>query len=208
MHLENLSQRVIAARLRLSQSQICRDLKEIKRRWQSAHRQELATLQAKEIARNEHIEQTAWAAWHKSCEPEETQSQEKSTTEGDAEDGCIASNEGQKSRLKASIRTKGRYGSQGFLKIIMECAKERRKLLGMDSVKVERPVHQFRYIVANVSMNGETKADVQESTKEQTIPEEAPERQPPPKRFQFQITESKPNPLRQALDEYAKEAGN
>ena len=46
MHLENLSQRVIAARLRLSQSQICRDLKEIKRRWQSAHRQELATLQA------------------------------------------------------------------------------------------------------------------------------------------------------------------
>src|SRR6516162_5217575 len=92
MHLENLSQRVIAARLRLSQSQICRDLKEIKRRWQSAHRQELATLQAKEIARNEHIEQTAWAAWHKSCEPEETQSQEKSTTEGDAEDGCIASN--------------------------------------------------------------------------------------------------------------------
>jgi len=66
----------------------------------------------------------------------------------------------------------------------MECAKERRKLLGMDSVKVERPVHQFRYIVANVSMNGETKADVQELTKEPTIPDEkAPERQAPPNAF-------------------------
>jgi hypothetical protein len=193
----------------LSQSQICRDLKEIKRRWQSAHRQELATLQAKEIARNEHIEQTAWAAWHKSCEPEETQSQEKSTTEGDAEDGCIASNEGQKSRLKASIRTKGRYGSQGFLKIIMECAKERRKLLGMDSVKVGGSVPRILYIAPNVSVGGETKAAAQQLTKEQTIPDEkAPERQPPPKRLQFQITEPKSDPLRQALDEYAKEAGN
>jgi hypothetical protein len=35
-----------------------------------------------------------------------------------------------------------------------------------------------------------------------TIPER------PPKRLQFQIAEPKPDPLRAALDEYAKEAGN
>jgi len=46
MHLEHRSQRDIAAKLGLSQSQVSRDLKEIKRRRQSSHQQDLAALQA------------------------------------------------------------------------------------------------------------------------------------------------------------------
>jgi hypothetical protein len=57
MHLERISQRDIAAKLGLSQSQVSRDLKEIKRRWQSSHQQDMAALQAEELTRIDHIEQ-------------------------------------------------------------------------------------------------------------------------------------------------------
>ena len=191
MHLEHLSQRDIAAKLGLSQSQVSRDLKEVERLWQSSHQQDMAALQAEELSRIDHIEKTAWAAWRRSCEPEETQSQEKSTSESDAGNGDISPKERQKSTLKASVRTKGRHGSQGYLKIIMECRKERRKLLGMDSLKAHQIVPAVLYIDPNISPDEKTNAEVQELAKEQTVAEEALGGQPPPQGLQFHIDETK-----------------
>ena len=192
MHLEHMSQRDIAAKLCLSQSQVSRDLKEITRRRQSSHQQDMAALQAEELTRIDHIEQTAWVAFRRSCEPEETQSREKLTSESDAGNGG-------NSRLKASIRTKGRHGSQGYLKIIMECRKERRKLLGMDSLKADHIVPQVLYIDPNISPDEKTNADGQG-------PEQTLEPQQQPRGLQFHIDEAKTTSSPPSLDEVAEEA--
>src|SRR5262245_22444958 len=96
MALEGMSQYDIGAKMGLSQSQICQDLKEIYSRWRTTDKIELQVQKHQELARVEHLERTAWAAWRRSCLPEESQLQEKTTSENDEGRGGKRRNNGPK----------------------------------------------------------------------------------------------------------------
>src|SRR5262245_56576234 len=79
MSLQGAAQREISESLRMSQSQISRDLNAIQRRRAKANEETLKELRGHELAKLDLVEKTCWAAWAKSQEPKEISSQEKTS---------------------------------------------------------------------------------------------------------------------------------
>jgi hypothetical protein len=206
MYLEGLPQRDIADRFGLSQSQISRDLKEIQRRWATPDSQDVMALRAKELARLDHLEQQAWAAYNRSRQPEETQSKEKTITDNHAGNGQKSSTKGPADRMKASIRTKNRDGNPAFMKIALDCCRQRIKLLGVEApAKLEDATpKQIQFIRVNGSGDEPAKkADVippNHDETDQSLP-------PTGQGLEFRVVPPVDS-LRKALSDFAAESGN
>lgn len=114
--LKNWTQTAIGEHLKLSQSQVSRELRRIKEEWKKQSERDFDLSVEQELKRLELIERTYWQAWDKSLQPKESTSSEKKGSE-----------------VKVGKRTEQRAGNPQFLKGVMECIDRRCKLLGLDA---------------------------------------------------------------------------
>ena len=114
--LKNWTQTAIGEHLKLSQSQVSRELRRIKEDWKKESNRDFDLSVEQELKRLELIERTYWQAWDKSLQPKESTSSEKKGSE-----------------VKVGKRTEQRAGNPQFLKGVMECIDRRCKLLGLDA---------------------------------------------------------------------------
>lgn len=68
LYLRGLTQAEIAARLGVSQPQVCYDLRIVRRDWQASAVKEWGERLAEETARLDMVERENWEAWHRSKE--------------------------------------------------------------------------------------------------------------------------------------------
>jgi hypothetical protein len=115
MHLEGMSQYEIAAELGLSQPAICRDLAEVNRRWRESSLTDLGEAKARELAKIDNMEQTAWKAWDESREESVRRRMEDSALRGKS----------------SSITKETRVGNPAFLSTVQWCIEQRCKILGI-----------------------------------------------------------------------------
>lgn len=121
LYCKGKSQHDIATEMNLSQQQISYDLKEVHARWLKTAVKQFDVWVADELAKVDHLEREAWAAWERS-----RGERREITVEGaPAEGGGITPR-------KAKRMTYERDGDPRFLEKVQWCIERRAKLLGLD----------------------------------------------------------------------------
>lgn len=122
LYLAGYSQRKIALKVDVSQSQVWNDLQEIRKQWKESAVQDYSEKIALECQRLDAIEREAWEGWRRS--------QEDEVTTEDRVGGNDASSGGF---TVTSTKTKGQAGAAAFLTTAMNCVKARCELLGLNA---------------------------------------------------------------------------
>lgn len=125
----------------LSPKTIRSDIAELRKRWLSQQLVNFNEAQAKELERLDALIEEGWAAWRRSQEDamkeviEEIDDLQAGVLAGEMASGEEQAGEGKTnyrySRNRKVSSRSGRDGSQGFMKIIMECIKMRSEILGL-----------------------------------------------------------------------------
>jgi Helix-turn-helix domain len=114
LYSEGLSQRAIGEELGIDVSTVNRYLKLMHEEWKRRYSGNIQKRKCKELAKLDHTEAVAWKAWHRSCEPAETQEM----TVGP--DG-----------VKMKATKKGQVGDPRFLEVAKQCGERRCQILGI-----------------------------------------------------------------------------
>lgn len=141
LNLKRWSQVRMARDLGVSRRQIIRDIKIIRRRWLDTQIDSIGERRRQELHAVALVEKEAWGAWDKSKEDAETRTQKAKKAEAG----------GQGNPIELSIRTEGKTGDAIYLKTVLECSRERRKLLGTDApeqINVDLTNHTTEELVA------------------------------------------------------------
>lgn len=123
---EGLTPEEIAKRLTLTRGQVENDIQARIEKWRRVSREKIETYVAREEERIERIWREAFAAWHRSCEDAVTVTKE--VVDGDEEKAT-----GDKE--KTTVRRTGQAGDASFLRVMQQCSKDIRELLGTDQPK-------------------------------------------------------------------------
>lgn len=116
LYLKGWPQRRIAEELGTSQTSVSHDLREIEAIWRMESVRHLNKRKSEELARLDHIEQTAWEQYDRSLRDAVT-TQEKATDDGN----------------ETTVTRKGQAGDINCLRLILSCHERRCKLLGLDA---------------------------------------------------------------------------
>jgi len=122
--LKGWNQQRIADFLELDKSGICRELKKIKTEWKAATIEDHNLYIQQELRRLAMLEAEYWAAWERSQQSKESSLNERLATGKDESGQALG-------RVKLATRTEQRIGEAAFLNGILNCLKERAKLLGL-----------------------------------------------------------------------------
>ena len=106
----------------MSRQQIAYDLKTLHQRWLESALVNVDAAKARELAKIDELERTAYEAWEASRSDKETRTAEK-TTGGTAD------------RSKAVSRQERRDGNPAYLSIILACIEKRCQILGLNAPK-------------------------------------------------------------------------
>jgi hypothetical protein len=122
---------VTGANYTLSQPQITYDIQKLIKHWQESQLQSIGEKVAIELERINRIEQLAAESFEMSRLKSVKKTKKINTDNSAGEDD----DEGTKVTKKAelSVTEYERYGNHEFLKIMLQCGAERRKLLGLDA---------------------------------------------------------------------------
>ena len=167
------SQSVMAERLNRSKGQISKDLKIIRRRYNDSIVSSRAELVQEKLAQYKDILQEAWEEWERSKADTFRKVEElikpfkPKRKEGDGEDADESTplelSDEDRDRLikvKETITTEGRLAEVAFLKVIADCLKAERDLLGLDEPKKvdsNSTVNQFNWdMLTQVPAVGDT----------------------------------------------------
>jgi predicted transcriptional regulator len=127
------SQRQIARVLGVDHSQVCYDLKVIRRRYQDTQLGERAALVAEKVEQYRELRAEAWAAWERSKEDATKRVEENTEKPGFGEDG-----DPLPGRRKVTETAERRLPGAEYARVILETCEAERKLLGLDApVKAE-----------------------------------------------------------------------
>ena len=126
LYLEGRTQAEIAAVVGLSQQQISRDLKAVRKEWQKARIRDFDAAQEEQLQRVDKVERNAWDEWHRSKQDAESETQ-RETAGG----------------VETTRTTKGQCGDPRYLDVVLKCVDRRCKILGLEApLKVDnRNVH-------------------------------------------------------------------
>jgi predicted transcriptional regulator len=124
------SQREIASRIGVAPSQVCYDLKLLRKRYRDAQLSERSAAVAEKLAQYRDIRREAWEAWERSKDNKEKEITEKVSSLG-AQEAAAAKIE----KLKAIITTEGRLPGNEYLRTILETLQNERELQGLDAPK-------------------------------------------------------------------------
>lgn len=120
LHLQGWGQIEIANELKVRQSTISVDLKQISKAWRESSIRDFDELRDLELARIDKVFREAWAGYIRSQQPHQS-----ATTDGEA------------GAQKAKRTIRNQYGDPRFLSVILDCIQSKRELLGLDApVKV------------------------------------------------------------------------
>jgi len=120
LYLQGQTQIFIAEELGVGQATVSRDLKAIQKSWMAATLIDFNEAKARELAKVDRLEREYWAAWVRSTEDQETNTQR-----------AVDTGEGQRKEATRTIR--GQAGDPRFLMGIQWCIDKRCKLLSLDS---------------------------------------------------------------------------
>lgn len=118
--LEGWTQREIAEHLGVAQASICQDLKQIRAQWRASAVRDFEAARALELAKLDHLERAAWAAFERSQKPLQT---------------AVVSGQNQERQTRRSV--KNQHGDPRFLEIVQKCLAQRRTLLGLEAAPRE-----------------------------------------------------------------------
>ena len=121
LYLEGKSQSHIANVVGVSQQQISSDLKAIQKRWKKDTAFNLDEAKNRELARIDNLEATYWTAWENSCKKRVAKSIRQSF------DDLLSGDSNN------AIRTEERDGNPLLLNGVLECIKQRCKILGINA---------------------------------------------------------------------------
>lgn len=144
LHLQNLSQEAIAARLnarsgipyQITQRTISRDIRRIQERWRDTYPEDYAQAIRTELNRLEIMEAEAFEAWQRSKETKETSLANQINT---GKFRIIKDKDGKEIRREEIIKTSVRSVRQEqdpnprYLEVMLQCQARRAKLLGIDA---------------------------------------------------------------------------
>ena len=116
LYLEGRTQAEIAAVVGLSQQQISRDLKAIRKEWKNARIRDYNLAQEEQLQRVDKIERNAWDEWARSKQAAESETQ-KTTGDG----------------IEVSRTVKGQCGDPRYLDIALKCVDRRCRILGLET---------------------------------------------------------------------------
>ena len=119
MYLQGHTQVDIAQKVGISTGQVCIDLKIIRDQWAASAILNINEAKNRELARINLIEKEAWVDFYGSREDAEGSEQ----TEGSGPQGLTSA---------SKIWSKGRLGDHQYLRVVLDCTKQRRAILGLD----------------------------------------------------------------------------
>jgi hypothetical protein len=114
LYLQGFTQHALAERFKVNQSTISKDLAWVQSQWVENSALEIDALKARELAKIDELERTAWDAWRKSCENFE---RKKAVVAGD--------------KKRAEHTTEGQCGDPRFLDRVESCIRLRLGILGV-----------------------------------------------------------------------------
>ena len=147
LYLEGKYQSEIAIARAGAQQQISQDLQIIQARWRESALRDFDALKQEQLAKIDHAEREAWAAWYRSQEDKEVVYSEeggtstaipappdnKALTVEDVEAFVATlSKKPPKTSSKQYTRREGQVGDPRFLDMALKCVERRCKLLGLD----------------------------------------------------------------------------
>lgn len=115
LYIRGRYQSEIAEMMGLSQQQISHDLKMIQREWQRSTTIALDEHKNRELARIDHLEQTAWAEWEASRRETKTKTVKAKNANS----------------TEKTLRTQEQCGDPRYLQTIQWCIEQRCKILGI-----------------------------------------------------------------------------
>lgn len=122
LYCKGWTQTKIAERIGVSQAIISRDLNAIRKEWLESSVRDFDGAKAQELAKLDHMEQVAWAAWERSVGPHSITTE----TEGTNDKGLFN---------KSTERTEHLVGNPAFLQAALNCIDRRCKILGIDAAQ-------------------------------------------------------------------------
>jgi hypothetical protein len=130
LHADSVDQRTIATKLGISQSQVCRDLKEIYARFAEPDKTKLRVYRSLMLAAVRSHRKRCLRLLAESEKPREVTSQKQVKTRQVAGEGDAAQVK-EKERHEVSLRTEGQVGNPAFLKSIEWSIEQECKLRGL-----------------------------------------------------------------------------
>jgi hypothetical protein len=125
LYLQGRTQRQIGAALGVDHSTVCRDLRALRRHWQQAAAGDFQERAAVELARIDHLETVAWAAWESSCQATVVRKTRK--TKGRVSEDTVA----QPDLVVAERVERKQAGDPRFLERVSWCIQRRLELMGL-----------------------------------------------------------------------------
>lgn len=136
LYLQGKTQHEIAQIVGVQQPRVCKDLKLIREEWRAARVADFDEAKDRELARIDHIEREAWAAWGRSVGQRKTTTREM---DGSAPPGSAPS------PAKVTVKTEEQPGDPRFLERVQWCVDQRCKVLGLYAPKrIEVGVHEAK----------------------------------------------------------------
>ncbi len=120
LYLEGWPQYKIADEVKVSQSQISRDLKYLSQQWQQSSMINIDRIKARELAKIDELERRYYEGWNRSIQVQKVKKERE-----------MASGDGKITR-ETSIERKKLVGDYHFLDGILKCIHRRSELLGLD----------------------------------------------------------------------------
>lgn len=134
LYLRGASQASIAEQLKTSQPTVSRDIRYLMRLWERESVLTIDKAKARELTKINQLENTYWDAWESSKENAEVEVTEQIGTRRKSKQGEEQSNDSIiPDRIKKNRRVEGQSGNPAFLNGIMECIKQRCKILGVEA---------------------------------------------------------------------------
>jgi hypothetical protein len=124
LYLQGLEYREIGRRLGCVQSQICYDLKVLKKRWSESALAATNEVRSRELAKLDRLEMEYWDAWQRSCGIKEISTTKRKTN---------GNGNGSRHDDKASLRKEYLLGDPRFLEGVRWCLAQRALIFGYNA---------------------------------------------------------------------------
>ncbi len=128
MYLQGHTQVQIAKKIGISTGQVCIDLQIIRDQWAASAILNINEAKNVELARINLIEKEAWVDFYRSREDAEGSEQ----SEGTGPQGITSA---------SKIWSKGRLGDHQYLRVVLDCTKQRRAIMGLDQPTQHHHTH-------------------------------------------------------------------
>jgi len=140
-YCRGLTQWQIAREEGVDQSQVSRDLAELRKAWLESARANFSQRKADELARWDQLEVTYWQAWERSCRPARKNVKKRSKEpDGRDEDGQPRFSE----KTERGRHVEGRDGNPAFLAGVERCIEGRQKILDQLDLTAQMEALQAR----------------------------------------------------------------